>query len=93
MSQKSLWTFKLITKVLFLKLQPILYCTHPRKKTYFFKVTKLTVYDIPLTAEKHIITLAMNRIDSSVQYYAICYIIAHVTVKHVSEDDIMFTFG
>ena len=27
------------------------------------------------------------------QYYAIRYIIAHVTVKHVSEDDIMFTFG
>ena len=65
MSQKSLWTFKLITKVLFLKLQPILYCTHPRKKTNFFKVTKLTVYNIPLTAEKHIITLAMNRLACS----------------------------
>ena len=34
--------------------------------------------------------LVLNR---SVQYYAIRYIIAHVTVKHVSEDNIMFTFG
>ena len=77
MSQKSLWTFKLITKVLFLKLQPILYCTHPRKKPNFFKVTKLTVYDIPLTAEKHIITLAMNRLACSQSLYAILCNLLH----------------
>ena len=87
MSQKSLWTFKLITKVLFLKLQPILYCTHPQKKMNFFKVTKLTVYNIPLTAEKHIITLAMNRLACSqplcailcnLLHYCPCYGKTHV---------------
>ena len=77
MSQKSLWTFKLITKVLFLKLQPILYCTNPRKNTNFFKVTKLTVYDIPLTAEKHIITLAMNRLACSQPLCAILCNLLH----------------
>ena len=61
MSQKSLWTFKLIIKVLFLKLQPILWCTHPPKKTNFFKVAKLTVCNILLTREKYLVTLAVNR--------------------------------
>ena len=61
MSQKSLWTFKLIIKVLFLKLQPILWCTHPPKKTNFYKVTKLTVCNILLTREKYLVTPAVNR--------------------------------
>ena len=54
MSQKSFWTLKLIIKV------PI-----PQKKTNFFKVAKITACGILPTAEKHIITLAVNRLVCS----------------------------
>ena len=60
-----LWTFKLIIKVIFFKLQPILWGTHPPKKMNYFNVSKLATCNILLTAEKHVITLAVNKLACS----------------------------
>ena len=82
MSKRNIWTIKLIINLYLPKSWLILYSTHPLKKTNFSEDANLITYNILLTAEKLVITFAMNRLACCEQlcaflrnslYYRQCY--------------------
>ena len=63
MSNRYIWTIKLNIKLYLPKTWLILYSVHPLKKTNFSEVAILITYSILLTAEKLVLTFAMNRLS------------------------------
>ena len=71
MSKRYIWTIKLIKNLYLSKSWLILYSTHPLKKTNFSEGAILVAYSVLITAEKLVLTFAMNRLACCEQLCAI----------------------